>query len=131
MWDKRTSWHVADLDISTKLGGSPFSQDPKCHQRHGRVHLVAALQWNSIDNKATDTARFLAADAVERVGNGHPGTAMSLAPAAYLLVRKFMRRDRPTATGLAATVSCCPTGPARSRNKSSSTWAGTASSSTT
>lgn len=33
---------VADFNISTKPGGSPFSQDPKCHQRHGRVHLVAA-----------------------------------------------------------------------------------------
>jgi len=54
---------------------------------------VAALQWDSIDNKAVDTARVLAADAVEKVGNGHPGTAMSLAPAAYLLFQKVMRRD--------------------------------------
>jgi transketolase len=54
---------------------------------------VAALQWDSIDNKAVDTARLLAADAVEKVGNGHPGTAMSLAPAAYLLFQKVMRRD--------------------------------------
>jgi transketolase len=51
------------------------------------------LQWDSIDNKAVDTARILAADAVEKVGNGHPGTAMSLAPAAYLLFQKVMRRD--------------------------------------
>jgi transketolase len=54
---------------------------------------VAALQWDSVDNKAVDTARILAADAVEKVGNGHPGTAMSLAPAAYLLFQKVMRRD--------------------------------------
>ena len=54
---------------------------------------MAALQWDSIDNKAVDTARVLAADAVEKVGNGHPGTAMSLAPAAYLLFQKIMRRD--------------------------------------
>jgi len=54
---------------------------------------VAALQWDSIDNQAVDTARLLAADAVEKVGNGHPGTAMSLAPAAYLLFQKVMRRD--------------------------------------
>jgi transketolase len=54
---------------------------------------VAALQWDSIDNKAVDTVRVLAADAVEKVGNGHPGTAMSLAPAAYLLWQKVMRRD--------------------------------------
>jgi transketolase len=54
---------------------------------------VAALQWDSIDNRAVDTARILAADAVEKVGNGHPGTAMSLAPVAYLLFQKIMRRD--------------------------------------
>jgi transketolase len=54
---------------------------------------VAALQWDPIDNKAVDTARVLAADAVEKVGNGHPGTAMSLAPAAYLLFQKVMKRD--------------------------------------
>jgi len=54
---------------------------------------VAAFQWDHIDNKAVDTARILAADAVEKVGNGHPGTAMSLAPAAYLLFQKVMRRD--------------------------------------
>ncbi|GAB3796716.1 transketolase [Humibacter antri] len=54
---------------------------------------MAALQWDPIDNKAVDTARVLAADAVEKVGNGHPGTAMSLAPAAYLLFQRVMRRD--------------------------------------
>ena len=54
---------------------------------------MAALQWEPIDNKAVDTVRVLAADAVEKVGNGHPGTAMSLAPAAYLLFQKVMRRD--------------------------------------
>ncbi|UCR89707.1 transketolase [Mycetocola spongiae] len=54
---------------------------------------MAALQWDPIDNKAVDTARVLAADAVEKVGNGHPGTAMSLAPAAYLLFQKVMRKD--------------------------------------
>jgi transketolase len=54
---------------------------------------VADLQWEPIDEKAVDTARILAADAVEKVGNGHPGTAMSLAPAAYLLFQKVMNRD--------------------------------------
>ena len=59
---------------------------------------MAALQWDSIDKKAVDTVRVLAADAVEKVGNGHPGTAMSLAPAAYLLFQKVMRRDPSDAT---------------------------------
>ena len=54
---------------------------------------MPALEWDSIDDRAVDTARVLAADAVEKVGNGHPGTAMSLAPAAYLLFQKVMRRD--------------------------------------
>lgn len=45
------------------------------------------------DRIAVDTARLLAADAVEKVGNGHPGTAMSLAPVAYLLYQKVMRHD--------------------------------------
>ncbi|TXN32019.1 transketolase [Lacisediminihabitans profunda] len=59
---------------------------------------MAALQWDPIDNKAVDTARVLAVDAVEKVGNGHPGTAMSLAPAAYLLFQKVMRRDPSDST---------------------------------
>jgi len=54
---------------------------------------VAALSWEPIDSAAVDTAKILAADAVEKVGNGHPGTAISLAPAAYLLFQKVMRRD--------------------------------------
>ncbi len=51
------------------------------------------LQWDEIDRRAVDTARILAADAVEKVGNGHPGTAMSLAPAAYLLYQRVLRHD--------------------------------------
>ena len=51
------------------------------------------LEWSDLDKRAVDTLRVLAADAVEKVGNGHPGTAMSLAPAAYLLFQRFMRHD--------------------------------------
>ena len=51
------------------------------------------LEWDDLDNRAVDTARVLAADAVESVGNGHPGTAMSLAPAAYLLFQKVMNHN--------------------------------------
>jgi transketolase len=54
---------------------------------------VADLRWDEIDKRAVDTARILAADAVEKVGNGHPGTAMSLAPAAYLLYQHVLRHD--------------------------------------
>lgn len=51
------------------------------------------LEWTELDQRAVDTARCLAMDAVQKVGNGHPGTAMSLAPAAYLLFQKRMRHD--------------------------------------
>lgn len=51
------------------------------------------FSWDSIDSKSVDTARVLAADAVEKVGNGHPGTAISLAPVAYLLFQKVMSHD--------------------------------------
>ncbi len=53
----------------------------------------AKLDWNELDDKAVDTVRVLAMDAVQKVGNGHPGTAMSLAPAAYLLFQKVMRHN--------------------------------------
>ncbi|HEY0903562.1 MAG TPA: transketolase [Marmoricola sp.] len=52
-----------------------------------------ALEWTELDQQAVDTARCLAMDAVQKVGNGHPGTAMSLAPAAYLLFQKRMRHN--------------------------------------
>jgi transketolase len=54
---------------------------------------LSSLNWSPLDSKAVDTARVLAADAVEKVGNGHPGTAISLAPVAYLLFNKVMRHD--------------------------------------
>lgn len=51
------------------------------------------LEWNDLDRRTVDTVRVLAADAVHRAGNGHPGTAMSLAPAATLLFQRIMRHD--------------------------------------
>ena len=54
---------------------------------------MSEFTWTEIDKKAVDTARVLAADAVEKVGNGHPGTAISLAPVAHLLFQKVMRHD--------------------------------------
>jgi transketolase len=52
-----------------------------------------ALDWTPADKRAVDLVRVLAMDAVQKVGNGHPGTAMSLAPAAYLLYQRVMRHD--------------------------------------
>ena len=51
------------------------------------------FEWNELDDLAVKTAKVLAADAVEKAGHGHPGTAISLAPAAYLLFQKVMRHD--------------------------------------
>ena len=55
--------------------------------------MSTSLDWTDLDRRAVDTCRVLAMDAVQRVGNGHPGTAMSLAPASYLLFQKVMRHD--------------------------------------
>lgn len=57
------------------------------------MSTTPALDWNELDDRAVDTVRVLAMDAVQKVGNGHPGTAMSLAPAAYLLFQKVMRHN--------------------------------------
>lgn len=54
---------------------------------------MAELNWTDLDQRAVDVARALAADAVQKVGNGHPGTAISLSPLAYTLFQKVMRHD--------------------------------------
>jgi transketolase len=51
------------------------------------------FSWTDLDRRTVDTVRVLAADAVQKVGNGHPGTAMSLAPVATLLFQKHLRHD--------------------------------------
>jgi len=54
---------------------------------------VSTLEWTDLDRRSVDTVRALAMDAVQKVGNGHPGTAMSLAPAAYLMFQRYLRHD--------------------------------------
>lgn len=49
--------------------------------------------WVALDDRAVAVARALAMDSVQRVGNGHPGTAMSLAPVAYTLFQRFLKHD--------------------------------------
>ena len=51
------------------------------------------MSWSELDERAVKVARALAMDSVQKVGNGHPGTAMSLAPVAYLLFQNFLRHD--------------------------------------
>jgi transketolase len=60
---------------------------------NAKAPLATSVGWTELDYRAVDTVRVLAADAVEKVGNGHPGTAMSLAPAAYLLYQNVLRHD--------------------------------------
>ncbi|MGW5788780.1 transketolase [Streptomyces sp. NPDC003757] len=57
------------------------------------VDSADRFEWTEADRRAVDIARVLAADAVQKVGNGHPGTAMALAPAAYTIFQKVMRHD--------------------------------------
>jgi transketolase len=57
------------------------------------VDARAEFDWSDTDARTVDLIRVLAMDAVERAGSGHPGTAMSLAPAAYLLYQQVMRHD--------------------------------------
>jgi transketolase len=66
---------------------------PADHGSAAPTSAVHPADWTELDTKAVDTARVLAADAVEKVGNGHPGTAMSLAPLAYTLFQRVMRHD--------------------------------------
>ena len=58
-----------------------------------RTRVSVPDDWSDLDRRAVDTIRVLAADAVQKVGNGHPGTAMSLAPLAYSLFQRVMRHD--------------------------------------
>ena len=62
--------------------------------------LARKAKWTDLDVRAVDTVRILAADSVQKVGNGHPGTAISLAPVAYLLYQNVMRHDPSDPTWL-------------------------------
>ncbi len=62
--------------------------------RSGESRSKSGTGWSSeLDGRAVDVIRALAMDSVEAAGSGHPGTAMSLAPAAYLLFQEFLRHD--------------------------------------
>lgn len=65
-----------------------------------RTPVARRAKWSDLDVRAVDTGRLLAVDAVQKVGNGHPGTAMSLSPAAYLLYQNVMRHDPSDPTWL-------------------------------
>lgn len=70
-----------------------MSITPHANGRQVSDPVAEQVGWSDVDVRAVDTVRTLAADAVQKTGNGHPGTAISLAPAAYLLYQKVMRHD--------------------------------------
>ena len=72
------------------MANSPDNSDQDLARRTAAAYPP---DWTDLDRRAVDTIRVLAAEAVQNVGNGHPGTAMSLAPAAYALFQRVMRHD--------------------------------------
>lgn len=70
---------------------------------------MSRLEWTDLDKRAVDVGRALAMDAVEACGSGHPGTAMSLSPAAFLLFQRHLRHDpsEPAWTGRDRFVLSC------------------------
>lgn len=72
---------------------SERSDDAAQSNRSVLMPVADRAGWDAVDVRAVDTARLLAADAVQKVGNGHPGTAMSLAPLAYLLFQNVLKHD--------------------------------------
>jgi transketolase len=79
----------------TDLNAPDPSQSSSSRSRDASLAAPIATRagWTDLDVRAVDTIRVLAADAVQKAGNGHPGTAMSLAPLAYLLYQNVMRFD--------------------------------------
>jgi len=75
----------------------------------GRKSRSAGQEWSELDRRTVDICRALAMDAVESAGSGHPGTAMSLAPAAHLLFSRLLRHDptEPTWAGRDRFVLSC------------------------
>ncbi|MFF4378433.1 transketolase [Kitasatospora sp. NPDC001547] len=72
---------------------TPPDKHPASRHQSLADPVAAQSGWDAVDVRAVDTARLLAADAVQRTGNGHPGTAMSLAPLAHLLFQNVLRHD--------------------------------------
>ncbi|MDO5711038.1 MAG: transketolase [Micrococcales bacterium] len=73
---------------------SPSTDSPRAlRERSVPAPKAATLGWSEVDVRAVDTVRTLAADAVQKTGNGHPGSAISLAPLAYLIYQNVLRHD--------------------------------------
>ena len=93
----RYAFHVGNGVTGDSAVTDTCESLPKaCECQHNPTryaYRVSDFSWSELDDKAVVTARTLAMDSVQKVGNGHPGTAMSLAPMAYLLFQKFLRHN--------------------------------------
>ena len=89
--ERRPMWWWPVGCHSPVLGS--FSAEMLCSPAKKELSCVMTSVFDNLDRQAVDTARVLAADAVEKAGHGHPGTAISLAPLAYLLYQKVMALD--------------------------------------
>ncbi len=70
-----------------------MSQEKLTPELQAMVERRYPADWTDVDTRAVDTVRVLAADAVQKCGSGHPGTAMSLAPLAYTLYQRVINHD--------------------------------------
>lgn len=70
-----------------------MSHDKLSPELQAMVQRRYPSDWSDLDTRAVDTVRVLAADAVQKCGSGHPGTAMSLAPLAYTLYQRVLNHD--------------------------------------
>ena len=86
--------------MSTQTTSSRSTTPTATRSRDLTRPVARKAGWSDLDVRAVDTVRVLAADAVQKTGNGHPGTAMSLAPAAYLLYQNVMAHDPSDPTWL-------------------------------
>ena len=89
----------------TETTGSPTTPDSPVNP--DSPDSPGSLQLSALDLKAIAVAKALAADAVEKAGSGHPGTAISLAPVATCCTSTSWSPTRPTPSGWGATASCC------------------------
>src|SRR4051794_19270860 len=86
--------HATDMGTQSTASEAPAeaaSDAPTGTPR--QPHPTLPDGFGDLDRRAIDTVRVLAMDAVQKVGNGHPGTAMSMGPTAYLLFQKWLRHD--------------------------------------
>src|SRR3954467_9385769 len=90
---KAVKWPVQGASFAPGGGRGGMHVAERSLERLVSTDSDNIFAWTEPDQRAVDTVRALAMDAVEEAGSGHPGTAMSLAPAAYLLFQRLLTHD--------------------------------------